>query len=51
MTTIRNEFRSKVHKAYNREKLEYQYWENKIIQYKNGTYGIDPKLLNRNNRR
>lgn len=45
MGTIRNKFRSRAHKAYNKEKVEYQYWEHKIIEYKQGLFGNDFKLL------
>ena len=45
MGTIRNKFRSRAHKAYNKEKVEYQYWEHKIIEYKQGLFGNDSKFI------
>ena len=45
MRTIRNIYRSKAHKKYNLVKKDYKEWENKIIEYKNGIFGISPDLL------
>ena len=46
MGTIRNTYRSKAHKKYNLVKKDYKEWEHKIIEYKNGLFGISPDLLN-----
>ena len=40
MRTIRNIYRSKAHKKYNLVKKDYKEWEHKIIEYKNGLFGI-----------
>ena len=45
MRTIRNIYRSKAHKKYNLVKKDYKKWEHKIIEYKNGLFGISPDLL------
>ena len=45
MRTIRNIYRSKAHKKYNLVKKDYKEWEHKIIEYKNGLFGISPDLL------
>lgn len=45
MRTIRNIYRSKAHKKYNLVKKDYKEWEHKIIEYKNGLFGISTGLL------
>lgn len=45
MRKIINTKRSEVHKAYNQAKREYREWEDRIIRYKQGIYGITPKFL------
>ena len=46
MRTIRNIYRSKAHKKYNLVKKDYKKWEQKIIEYKKGTFGISATMLN-----